>query len=495
MTAATEIGTGSGLSSDTRVALRNAAKLTMSLVATWAVGLVVRFWLPRHLGPERFGLLSFADGFASTAIGCASLGIDTYIQKEIPIRPQAASGFYGGTVILRTLLSFMLLVGLLLVPIEGRQAEVRLLLLVYGAGYLVVALNASLTALLQANATVDELARVNVGAKIVWGLGMGAGILLHLPLVGFATVFAASEGLKALALQLAARTRLGLRFLVDVAATRTAVVASLGFYANSVAQVLGWRLDVTLLGFLAHDADVGWYGASQTLASITLLLAPILSAVLTPLVARAYYRSPEEMIGVLRRTLEGIIALTAPVALMLALGAEEWIRIAFGPAFAPAAGSLRMLAPLFVLIYVSILLGTALIVQARGWRLTAIALSGIGVHTAVALCVVPAFSRWLGPGGAGTAMALAAVSREVFVAFCLLYSLGFGVIDARRWGMIGRTTAAALGTTALHVVLAPLGTWRILVDLAVYPVLAVVLGALRPEAVVGLVRQFVPARR
>jgi hypothetical protein len=33
--------------------LWNAAKLTVSLVVTWSIGLVVRFSLPRYLGPER----------------------------------------------------------------------------------------------------------------------------------------------------------------------------------------------------------------------------------------------------------------------------------------------------------------------------------------------------------------------------------------------------------------------------------------------------------
>jgi hypothetical protein len=65
---------GTALSQDTRVALRNAATLAVSLVGTWTVGLIVRLWLPRHLGPENFGLLSFAEGLASTVLGSAGLG-------------------------------------------------------------------------------------------------------------------------------------------------------------------------------------------------------------------------------------------------------------------------------------------------------------------------------------------------------------------------------------------------------------------------------------
>lgn len=113
---------GSTLSRDTHTALRNAVKLAMSLVATWGVGLVVRFWLPRQLGPELFGQYSFADGLAATLLGCAGLGIDTYIQKEIPVRPGHASDFYGGTVLLRVLLATLLVGALMLVPVGVRVA-------------------------------------------------------------------------------------------------------------------------------------------------------------------------------------------------------------------------------------------------------------------------------------------------------------------------------------------------------------------------------------
>lgn len=488
-------GDQGALSRDTRTALRNALKLAVSLVSTWSVGLVVRFWLPRHLGPHNFGVLSFAEGFAATALGCAGLGIDTYIQKEVPLRPQGASEFYGGTVVLRTMLSVILVALLLAIPLGDRQADVRPLLFAFGVGYLFFSLNASLAALLQANATVGELALTNVLVKVIWGLGMGASILLKAPLWGFASVFAAAEVLKLLILQMVARRRLALHFLVNAIATKAAVVASLGFYANGVAQVVGTRLDVTLLGFLAPEADVGWYGAAQTLAGITLLLTPILWAVLTPLFTRANGRSPEEMLGVLRRALEAIVSVTMPLALFLALGADLWSRIAFGAAFAPAAGSLRALAPLFVLIYVSILLSTALVVQGRGWRLTTISLGSIAVQSLTALFLVPMLSGRLGPGGSGVGMALAAVLKEIFVLICMLVALGPATIDAERRRVLARTVLCALVTTALHLALAPLGPWRLVVDLGAYLALATGLGALKPKALLDVAREIISSRR
>lgn len=488
-----EAATAGALSQDARQALRNAAKLSVSLAATWGIGLVVRFWMPRHLGPEGFGLLSFADGLAATALGCAGLGIDAFIQKEIPVRPQLATRFYAGTLALRVVLAAALVAGLLLLPFGGRAPDLRVLLLAFGAGYLFFTLNGSLAALLQANSTVDELAKVNVAAKVVWGLGMTAAILGGWPLAGFALVFAASEALKLALLQQTARRRLGLRFRVDIEATKATLAASLGFYANSVSQQLGWRLDVALLGLLASDADVGWYGASQTLAGMALLLAPILAAVLAPLYARALDRSRAEMIAVLRRALDGVLSLAVPLALLLSLGAETWMRLAFGAGFAQGAGALRALAPLFVLIYVSILLGTALMVQGRGWRLTFISLVGLALHAVFALLLVPPLRSSLGPGGAGTGMALAGVAKESVVACLMLFAVGTEVVDARRRRLLAATLVAGLAAALVYAVLQAPDLVRLALAFAAYAVLGVLLGAVRPADVAVLARELAPS--
>src|SRR4051794_20126287 len=89
----------SGGASDAATALRNAIKLGGSLLATWTVALAVRFQLPRHLGPVRFGDFNFCDSFTAAFFIFLSLGIETYIQKEVSVRPKHASEFFGGVLL------------------------------------------------------------------------------------------------------------------------------------------------------------------------------------------------------------------------------------------------------------------------------------------------------------------------------------------------------------------------------------------------------------
>lgn len=178
-----------------------------------------------------------------------------------------------------------------------------------------------------------------------------------------------------------------------------------------------------------------------------------------------------------RLALETVVGIATPVALLLALGAPTWITLAFGREFDPAAGSLRMLAPLFVLIYVSILLSAALVVQGRGWRLSFISVCGLVSHALFGLILVPVLGKSLGSGGAGTGMALASVLKEGVVMALMLISLGSPVLDRRRLSVLGRTALAAISTVAVHIAMASLGPWRLVADCVAYPLLAIRLGA------------------
>src|SRR5258708_13848968 len=59
---------------ETFLAGRNALKLGASLLCTWGTALAVKLLVPRYLGPDTFGSLTFADAFTATffaALFCA----------------------------------------------------------------------------------------------------------------------------------------------------------------------------------------------------------------------------------------------------------------------------------------------------------------------------------------------------------------------------------------------------------------------------------------
>ncbi len=491
---ATEAEKPEGRSDETRkdvgTAFRSGLKLGASLLASWGVALFLRFLLPRFLGPERFGIFNFSDTFAATYFVLLGLGVETYIQKEIPVRPQHASDFYGGVMALRVVLSVILLGALALtLHLTHRSMEVQKLVMLFACGQLLVNVNATLAALLQARSSVGGLAIINVIGKVIWGAGVLLGLVFRAPLELLAGALVTSEALKAVILYRVVKREFELVVRFDYRALKAVLVASIPFYLNGIVVTLCSKLDITMLEFLTGDNEqVGWYSASANVASLAMLLSPLLIWVVMPLMSRAAARSHDELWWIVRRAIEGIYVVTLPIILMCVLGADVWIRILFGKAFEPAAMSLRAQAPLFMFTYLAMLLSMTLIVLERPWKLTVVSTVGVIVNPILTAIFVPMMGKLLGRGGGGVGAAMGVVGMELVVTTLLLHDLGTKAIDKRILGIVGKSIIAAAVVTGAHLLLHGIGPLRLVVDGVLWILLSFAMGILKPGEVLKVIR-------
>ncbi len=481
---------------DAVLAVKNALTLGSSLVATWAVALVVRFFLPRHLGPEQFGVFNFADAFAATFFVVLGLGLETYIRKEIPVRPEHASDFFGGFLAARVLMSLGVFAAMALVlTLAHRPPSVQRIVFVFGAAQFLVVLNGNLAALLHASRAVGGLALVNVASKVLWGAGVAVAIVLHAGLVGLALAFLGSEALRSAALLRLVRRQIGLQLRLDWKAIRAVTVACFPFYVIQVANTVYAGIAVTLLSLLASDVEVGWYGTSSNLAGLAFLLSPLVSWVLMPLLARAASRSKEELYALLRRSIEAILLVVAPISLLLGIGADVWIPLLFGSAFTPAAASLRFLAPMILFTYLATISATCLLLLSRAWTVAFIQIAGLVLNPALNVLFVSWARRSLGPGGAGAAAAMALLVTEASVAIALTATVGRAAFDRASVRALVKAALCCSGVVVLDLALRPLGPARLAIDVVVYAASLFAVGAVRFADVAKLVRFLLERRR
>ncbi|MGC4121438.1 MAG: flippase [Myxococcales bacterium] len=467
-------------SNEALLAAKNAFKLGGSLVATWGVALAVRILLPRHLGPELFGPLTFADAFATLCFVPLSMGVELYVRKEVARRPEHASDFLGGVLLLRVVASALLFgVMALVLELTGRPPAVRAVVYLFGAGQFFNYLNMTLAALLHARGRVDGLSVVSVVAKLVWAACIPLLLWAGLGLAGVALAFLVSEAIKAAALGRLVARALSLELRLDVKATLAALAASLPFYVNQLAQTAYSKLDVNVLSFTVDDAAVvGWYGAASSLAGLALLVTPLIGWVLTPYLSRELERSPAAFDEALRRSVQVVLAIAVPTSLVLALGADVWIRLMFGARYDPAAAPLRLLAPTFVLTYVNTLTAIALIVLGRGWEVTRTSLLGMTANLGLNVVLAPAGAALWGPAGAALGCAAAMVLTEALTAGRLLWCVHGRSFDRRSLAALAGSLAACVAAIAADRLAAGLGPARLVVDGAAYLLVAVGTGAL-----------------
>ncbi len=477
------------------LAIKNAVTLGGALIFTWSIGLGIRVVLPRYLGPTLFGALNWADAFTATFFVALGLGLDQYIRKEVSVRPAIASEFYGGAVLVRVFVTVLLLatIGGIL-HATHRSADVSATVLLYALTQFVVTANSTLGAMLHARGRVRGMSALSVATKVVWALGVLLAIAARTGLWAFGAAYLASESVEVFVLTWLARKHLGLAFRVDVAATKKTLLSSLPYSVAAIATAAYGTLGVTLLEFTAGSREVGLYGAAWTVAGLTLLITPILGWVLTPMLARAAERSREELYEHVCRSMELILALAIPASLLLNLGADVWIRVVFGAPFAHAASALRVLSTTFVLTYMAIIYSTALIMLDRAWKLTWISVAGLVLNGCLNLVIVRHSVSSLGEGGGGTGCAAAMLSTEVFVTACMALEIGRRAFDRRNLSTVGRCLLVCAVVSGVHVFLGSVGPLRLAIDGALYVVLAVLVGALRPWDMLSTAREALRAR-
>jgi O-antigen/teichoic acid export membrane protein len=463
------------------VALRNGVKMGASLLVTWSVALIVKLQVPAHLGPVRQGHFGFAESFAAMFFTVLGLGVDTYIVKEVAVRPKHASDVVGGVFALRIAMSLVLfpvMGGVLWAT--GRSTEILLTAMVFGLVNLLTTLNGTLGIVLNTTPRVGAAAAANIGGKIVWGAGMLIGLHYEAPLVVLALPSLVAESLRVAVMVPANRREADLRYRVDVRAVRAALIESVPYFVNSLALGVLSSLGMSVLEFVRVDErEVGWFAGAQNIAYLCLLLTPLIGWVVMPLLSRTFARSEEEGIVVLRRIITGLLVVIVPITVLLSAGSDVFIHLAFGDKYAPAHTGLSILSLVFVMTYADTILAMALIILRRGWTVTVISIGAVLVTAVLMFILVPLGRRLIGEGGECAGAAAAVITSEACVLVAMLSSFRRFPLDASTVRAILKTIGLGLTILVGDRYLRSLGAGRLVVDALFYLGAALAIGVVR----------------
>ena len=111
------------------------------------------------------------------------------------------------------------------------------------------------------------------------------------------------------------------------------------FFAMSCATTIYTNLDSVMLGFMATNADVGYYGAAVKIKNILVSIVTSLGTVLLP--RAAYYiehQQMDEFKKLSRKALNFVFIIASPMMIYFILFAKQGIFFLSGDAFAPAVG-------------------------------------------------------------------------------------------------------------------------------------------------------------
>jgi O-antigen/teichoic acid export membrane protein len=459
--------------------VRNVSTLGTGQLFMWLCTAGLTTILPQHLGDEGLGKLSLASSLTETCGLIASLGITSYLVKEVARDGTAARTVVLNALVMRAPLTAVA-VGFAVIAAALLQYDALVTRLVYLFS-IYVALSAVGSVLSGALNGMQEMRPVAVGGV----LSKGAMLLLTLMLL------AAGYGLEGvvIAWDLAAAVMIGWYLIalarrggiggrIDLGLWRPILVGSLPFLVWQAALMVYGQVDVLMLGQLTRDAVVGWYGAAYRLISIPVFVPSIVAAAVFPALSRTASTDRTELGVLARRSLDVVLLLTVPMALgtmMIAAPLLDFLR--YPEVFRNAIPLIVILALHIPLVGADMIIGSVLIARdrQRGWAMTAVAAAVL--NPSLNLLLIPYFDRAVDNGAIGAAMTT--VLTETFMMLMGLAILRGEVFNRSSLRFALRCVVAGLAmTVAVWLVLnAPLPV-TIIVGAIVYAAASAALGTI-----------------
>ena len=388
------------------------------LLAGKLLSLVVGFIIARYLGPYAFGDLSFADAFAALFAAVGTLGLDSFIIREIIQHPDKRDEILGTSLVMRLAANAVLIPLAILTYIAFRQlstneTEVPLTLL--------IALCSS-AALFKSFNIIDSYFQSQVASKYVVQvqnvclvLSTGVKIALiynHAPVLYFAGALVFDSTILALGLLfIYKRKQLHLHtWTFNWARAKSLIQQSWPLILTAVMISIYMKIDQVMLKS-AGSKIVGIYSAAARISESWYFIPVAIVTSVFPAIIHARKTDIQRYHKRLQNLYDLLVAISLPVAILVSIFANQIIHILYGNPYQGAG----LLLSIHIWSGIFVFLGSASsqFLLAEGFTLISFSRTAFGalVNVVLNLWLIPIY----GALGASIATLIAYASSTFFI--------------------------------------------------------------------------------
>ena len=314
----------------------NIGWLFFDKILRMGVGLFVGVWIARYLGPEQFGLLSFAMAFVGLFGAIAALGLQGIVVRDIVRNPNCARETLGTAALLQLiggLIAYVLIL-LLIGYLRPDDALARSIVAILGSMML---LKAGHIAVFWFESQVQSKYTVWVqnGVFLVFA-AVKVGLILHeasLTAFAWATL---SEAIVGAVLLLGVMSQRGpslTRLRVSTERAKSLLNDSWPLILSAIAVTIYMKIDQIMLGQMIGDQEVGIYSAAVRISEVWYFIPMAIVASVSPAILEAKKRSEKQYYARLQRLYDLMVVMSVAVALPMTFLSTSIVTILFGEAY------------------------------------------------------------------------------------------------------------------------------------------------------------------
>jgi O-antigen/teichoic acid export membrane protein len=315
----------------------NIGWLFFDKVLRMGLGLLVGVWVARYLGPEQFGLFSFALAFVGMFGAVAGLGLQSIVVRDMVRDPSCKEETLGTAAILQMvggLLAYSCVMGTIfwLRPDDGLA---KLLVAILGT---VMLFKFSEVALywFESQVLSKYIVWVQNGCFLVFAAIKVGLIVSNAPLLAFVWTTAA----EALMVAVLILFMLGLRgpnlkkLRFSLLRAKTLLVDSWPLLLSSMAIMVYMKIDQIMLGQMLGDDAVGIYSAAVRISEVWYFIPMMIVASVFPAILEAKKRDETQYLQRLQRLYDLMVWLSVAIALPMTFISTPIVVALFGHAYA-----------------------------------------------------------------------------------------------------------------------------------------------------------------
>jgi len=327
--------------------LGNISWLLLDRVLRMGVGLVVGVWVARYLGPQQFGLYSYAIAFVSLFSAIATLGLDNIVVRDLVNYPDQKNTILGTTFILKLIAGigtwFLVIIGSYLVHLH--DAQVFWIITIIAAGFI-----------FQAWDTIDFWFQSQVQSRYTIYAKSTAFILVSLvkvfliigqaPLVAFAWAGLAEVMIGAIGLSLIYWQQGFSVNIINFVSTQTAIQLlkdSMPLILSGFVIMIYMRVDQIMIAQISGDQEVGFYSAAVRVAEIWFFIPMVIVPSVFPNLLKTW-QSNQQLFYKKLQSLYNLMAIFSYlIAIPITFLSGFIIQILFGSKYSNSASILSIL--------------------------------------------------------------------------------------------------------------------------------------------------------
>ena len=382
--------------------VHNISWLFFDKILRMGVGFFVGVWIVRYLGPEQFGLLSFATAFTALFGAFATLGLQGIVVRDIVRNPNCAPETLGTTAILQLIggIAAYLLVLVAITYLRPDDSIARTIVAMLGSTMLLKASEISVY-WFESKVLSKYIVWVKNGVFLVFAIVKVILILQQASLNAFVWTMLAEAVVVAIIL-LGVLSKYGVlltKFRVSIKRAKSLLKDSWPLLFSSVSITIYLQIDKIMLGHMIGDGAVGIYSVALLISELWYFIPTVIVASTFPAIIESKKRSEKQYYARLQKLFDLMIVISVGLALLTTFLSTSIVILLFGEAYRDAGIilSIHIWAAVFVFLGVA----SSQWFLAEGRQVLSLQQTVIGAFMNVAL------NLWLIPvyGAVGAALA------------------------------------------------------------------------------------------